>query len=133
MKGSSLGQEEMKLLTESSHTFPHWKDQELEKLSNMLLAQDLFTGVFSIDLWLCHAEDRAPYIFRFHVNFTCISILVRMLLSRDPTYDCCFFYFHLFFCQNTYHYIMALGFRYNRSFLHLNFMFSNNTWQEFQL
>lgn len=49
MKGSSLGQEEMKLLTEGSQTFPYWEDQELEKLSNILLAEDLFTDVFSTD------------------------------------------------------------------------------------
>lgn len=45
------------------------------------------------------------------------------------------FFFHLFFCQDTFiiiSWIFALG-TINHYFLHLNFIFSNNTWQEFQL
>lgn len=126
MKGSSLGQEEMKLLTEGSQTFPYWKDQELEKLSNILLAEDLFTDVFSTDPWFFIMQNTEQ-----HTS----SGFMWDSLEFLYWWECSFPEFQLIgFFSFTYFSVkaliivsclLALG-TINHSFPHFHFIFSNN-------
>lgn len=126
MKGSSLGQEEMKLLTEGSQTFPYWEDQELEKLSNILLAEDLFTDVFSTDPWF--------FIMQNTEHHTSSGFMWASLVFLY-WWECSFPEFQLIgFFSFTYFsvkaliivsWLLALG-TINYSFPHFHFIFSNN-------